>query len=256
MEAHAPYAPHRPFAGRFSGGGNPEDTSAANPNDPVERQQYVEALYDEEILELDTYLHHLVQELEDRGLSRDSWLIITSDHGEAFGEHGRFEHGSTVYGMVTRIPLIVKAPNGMSLPAHRSAVSLLDLATTIAWVATDEPLGEGRDLRLSELDERPVQIELFRNARKTRVHGPRYGEPERAVIAGTMKLIEGNRRDRELYDLEADIWEMRDLSKVEKDEVDALAEWLPPLREVESRREERALSASDAEQLRALGYLR
>lgn len=68
--------------------------------------------------------------LERGGLLADSVLILTSDHGEAFGEHGFLEHGRQAYDEVVRVPLVLVGP---SLPAGRvvtSNVSLMDAVPT------------------------------------------------------------------------------------------------------------------------------
>ena len=48
--------------------------------------------------------------LEEMKLANDTLLVITGDHGEAFGEHGRIAHGFTVYDEETRVPLLIVNP--------------------------------------------------------------------------------------------------------------------------------------------------
>ena len=70
----------------------------------------LEARYQEEIRELDAAVGSLLAELERRGIADRAWVVVTSDHGEAFGEHDVTEHGTTVYGEVARVPLVVQPP--------------------------------------------------------------------------------------------------------------------------------------------------
>lgn len=74
-------------------------------------KEYVESLYDALILELDTeVIAPLLKKLNDLGLYDKTILIICSDHGEEFGEHGGGAHGGTLYDEVIRVPLIIRVP--------------------------------------------------------------------------------------------------------------------------------------------------
>ena len=93
--------------------------------------------YDDCIADLDEQIGILIDELIRRGVLEQTWLIITSDHGESFGEHaGVFCHGSSLYETEVRVPLII-IPPGRSTTKQtvKEAVSLRDLAATIIDVA-------------------------------------------------------------------------------------------------------------------------
>jgi arylsulfatase A-like enzyme len=175
MDAHAPYQTRPEFAGRFTG----------DVTDPETR----EARYHEALLGLDATVGELLDELEVRSQLDDTWLVITSDHGNAFGEHGVRGHGSTVYGEVTRIPLVMRAPRGVPLPPVNTPVGLLDVATTLAAVGGEE-LGVGRDLRRSVDTDWPVPMEFFGRPWLAHRLGELAAEPARAVAWGEEKLIE------------------------------------------------------------------
>jgi arylsulfatase A-like enzyme len=193
--------------------------------------------------------------LEVRGILDESWLVITSDHGEAFGEHGATEHGTTVHAEVTRIPLLILPPKGVELPAEDGAAGLLDVATTLAAVGGAPGFGVGGDLRTPAPD-RVVQVEFFGDARKVPNHGPLAGEPARAVVREGWRLVEHDGR-RELYRVDRDPAEREDLAEREPARVEALAELLPPLEDPTRRAPARELRLSPAEreQLRILGYI-
>jgi hypothetical protein len=117
-----------------------------------------------EVQRADRRLGRIVDALERSGLAEETVVIVTADHGEAFGEHGfYFCHDPVVYGPVSRVPLIVSWPG--RLPAIRvtSAVSLVDLVPTVAEWIGDEVGGEVdgvswmRAIRGEETsDKRPV----------------------------------------------------------------------------------------------------
>jgi arylsulfatase A-like enzyme len=89
--------------------------------------------YDDCIADLDEQLGKLIDELDRRGVLEQTWLIITSDHGESFGEHaGIFCHGKSLYETELHVPLLVIPPGGSATKqAVEEPVSLRDLAATI-----------------------------------------------------------------------------------------------------------------------------
>ena len=93
--------------------------------------------YDDCIADLDEQLGKLVDELDRRGVLERTWLIITSDHGESFGEHaGIFCHGKSLYETELHVPLLVVPPGGgATKQVVKETVSLRDLAATIVDVA-------------------------------------------------------------------------------------------------------------------------
>ena len=106
--------------------------------------------YDAELLETDRILAEIEQILTARGLWSDSWVAITGDHGEEFGEHGRVGHGENLTTETVRVPLLIRPPTGSRAGGLRVAepVSLADLAPTLASVAgvTGPPGWADRDL--------------------------------------------------------------------------------------------------------------
>ena len=245
MEAHAPYAAPPPFGGAYG------DT-------PMDR-------YDEELLGLDAALGELLAALEARHFFEHGWLVITADHGESFEEHGRGQHGSSLYNEQVWIPLLVRPPSGSNIPAHRGPVSLIDVATTLAAIAGGDdaaPFGSGRDL-LHIQPTGSVQIEFFGNAQKP----PPERMPARAAVTQEFELIENVLGPKpELYDLQSDRRQLVNLAPQRPDELQRLTPLLPPLldeavahedRSVAERvgRKARAPSEEQVEKLRALGYV-
>jgi arylsulfatase A-like enzyme len=94
-------------------------------------------LYDECLAALDARLGAFLGELEARGELDQTWVVITSDHGEHFGEHGHFGHGSSLYDALVRVPLVIVPPLGgpyedLRGRRVRELVSLRDLPATVA----------------------------------------------------------------------------------------------------------------------------
>lgn len=136
-EPHAPYAPRAGFrrrfdadyAGPFDGTFDPRHgfRSAAAPRDVA----HVAALYDEEILYADHrfgLFHDLLSEL---GLLGRTHMVVTSDHGEEFLEHGWWEHGENLHYEQTRVPLIAAGPSFPPGLEVDSAAQLNDLMPTL-----------------------------------------------------------------------------------------------------------------------------
>jgi arylsulfatase A-like enzyme len=87
--------------------------------------------YDDCIAALDRQVGALLEELDRRGVLRETLVIITSDHGEQFGEHGVFNHGFSLYAHEVHVPLLIISS---TVPVNRTIsepVSLRDLPATV-----------------------------------------------------------------------------------------------------------------------------
>ncbi len=100
---------------------------------PTERDiEYLLALYDGEIAYWDFQFAKMLTYLGDHGLLDDSIIIITSDHGDMFGEHGKWTHGNSLYEEVLRVPLLIRYPGTLAAgqvvdtPAH-----MMDITPTL-----------------------------------------------------------------------------------------------------------------------------
>jgi len=138
-DAHDPYIAPVGAEGRF--GARPKDTRdyqflvdyIGMDKNTIDRREYelLKASYDDCIAHLDDQLGRLLDELQRRRLLEDTVVIITSDHGEAFGEHGLVGHAYAVEIQEVGVPLVILAPGA---PAGRSVltpVSLRDLPATV-----------------------------------------------------------------------------------------------------------------------------
>lgn len=97
-----------------------------------EEYEYQRQLYHGEIFFTDLYIGQLMQFLKDAGVWDQTWVIITSDHGEMLGEHGALGHTESFYNEVLHVPLIIKPPRGLKKPRRiNDRVSLVDIMPTL-----------------------------------------------------------------------------------------------------------------------------
>ena len=137
MDAHMPYTAPDSFRFRFrSAMLRPPSPHAWSESPPVpltpaDLRPKLD-MYDGSIAYLDSQLGRLFAELERRGLLDNTLVIVASDHGDEFAEHGAVDHGSTLYRFALEVPLVVRFPG--HVPAGRRVaqpVSLRNLAATV-----------------------------------------------------------------------------------------------------------------------------
>ena len=160
-EVHHPYRPDPAF-----GAALPESYDGPLPGDisidllerinahrldltPRDLEHVVHA-YDVEIRSVDAALGGLIADLKKRGLYEATLLIVTSDHGEEFGEHGKMGwHSHTLHDELLRVPLIVKFPGswqaGASLVAQVRGIDIAPTVMSVARLPVPEAF-EGADL--------------------------------------------------------------------------------------------------------------
>ncbi len=100
---------------------------------PTERDvEHLIAMYDGEIRYWDVYLREMLLYLEDNHLLDNALVVVTSDHGEMFGEHDKWAHGSSIYEEVVRVPLMMRY-TGVISPGLvvTTPVQSMDLMPTI-----------------------------------------------------------------------------------------------------------------------------
>ena len=222
------FEPHAPY-------GNPGDGRPA-----ADR-------YDDEVAEADLQGSRVLDAL---GEARGSTIVVvTADHGEAFGEHGEIAHSIFVYDTTLRVPLIVAGP-GVSPGRIDAPVSHVDLAPTLARLlsvpgvdADGIDLGDALDGR--GLPDRELYAESFAPLLD-------FGwSPLRALRSAGWKFIEAPRP--ELYQVADDPREERDRARETPDRAAAMQERL-------KRYGSAAAPASEADvetrsRLHALGYI-
>jgi len=97
---------------------------------------FLKALYDGEIAYTDHKIGEIAEILEKNGLYDNTMIIITSDHGEHFGEHGFWSHVASLHEEVLRIPLVIKYPNGPECAKEvEGYTQLIDIFPTVMDIA-------------------------------------------------------------------------------------------------------------------------
>ena len=139
-EIHSPYTPPKKVAAEFVQSDTDDlpmvfKTGAkARVQSLDERgRRHARDLYDGGIAYTDAALGEFFDELKARGLWDKYLIVLFSDHGEEFWEHGKYGHGVSLYEELIHVPLIIKLPGRGSQPRRVSdLVSLTDLYATVA----------------------------------------------------------------------------------------------------------------------------
>ncbi|MGH9392181.1 MAG: sulfatase, partial [Vicinamibacteria bacterium] len=240
---------------------------AADTIDPRDLH-HIRALYDGEILYTDRQIERLLQEMKRLDLFENALIVVTSDHGEEFLDHGQWEHQKTLYEEQLRIPLIVKLPKVLNHPSGATGprrvsgqVSLVDVAPTMldALGVPAPPSFEGRSL-LAARGSEAAEVEAWAETEHT-LDGSRKIALRRGA-SGTKSIFTLTEGDLqvELFDLAGDPRELKRLNDDGSRESleSRLAEYLAEAarRRGGKTRPEVKLDPEDLERLRALGYMR
>jgi len=218
FDPHYAYNPPPPYDTLFDPGYKGKvdgcHIETLKPNIARKDLKHVVSLYDGEIRYTDGYIGALLKELETLGINEKTLIILTSDHGEEFFEHGGTRHGETLYNEAIRVPLIIKLPGSHKPAVINTLASDVDLMPTICdYVKATPPQGmQGKSLlpamNGTAEEERPyvfseVTIDLFKTTE--------------AIVSRDYKFIcHLNTGTRELYNLANDPGEKRNLIKVEQ----------------------------------------
>ena len=198
LDTHNPYAPPKEF-NRFG------DTD--------------QDLFDGEVRFVDYYIGLIRRYLALKGLQEKTLFIITSDHGEEFGEHGHSYHAKHLYQEVLRVPLIISSPalipSGLSIPTQ---VRSIDMVPTILQLLGIPPLAQHQGesliplLNLASAPERPALSQIGEG---------NPAEKKNELISfntGNYKLIWDKQTDtKELYHLVTDPQEKNNIADEEKE---------------------------------------
>ncbi|MEN8163680.1 MAG: sulfatase [Acidobacteriota bacterium] len=275
-DVHTPYDPPPPFREIFLNGLEPStpgfepDTKTMKGVMLRARQgelnqltaadiEYSRALYDGGIRYVDAWIGSFMELLRENGLLERATIIVLSDHGEEFQEHGSVLH-EKLYSTVTHIPLIIRPPGGMTARRVDQVVESIDLMPTILdMVGLDEPQTpmEGTSL-FPFFKRRPVS--------RLEGLGPAFGESPlfggRVFVAdGTHQMLQTRTTEvLELFDFRLDSKEQDDISQQHPEVVGRLGSKIELFDQTSADTSKylpgvRAIDDQDLEDLRALGYV-
>jgi arylsulfatase A-like enzyme len=236
------------------------------------------ALYDSEINFVDSYIGELIQKFD---LDKNTLIIITSDHGEEFLEHGMLDHGYNLYAESINIPLIIKYPQQTTKKVVNQQVSLIDIMPTILSLLNiphpEQTIGEPLitpNGKTANIADRFLFTELERGNRNMKAiltkewkyifnyKAKKEEFPKRLkrawnenwkYIFSYKEVIEG------LYNRKRDLQEQVNLIRVEsslgKQLNEQLNKWVTTTPRYPANRIEITPSQETEEQLKALGYI-
>lgn len=178
-------------------------------------------LYDDEILYLDAIIGRIWEMFRSAPMFEDTVVIITSDHGEHFGEKGHYTHILSLYNELLWVPLLIRFPQNLASPGlDRRLVSLNDLyATILDLVGSPMPRPETscsllappqRAIAISQCID-PDMWQIYLKS-KQKSEGSFSPPVFAAVTEGNLKLIEQRDGVLEVYDLQESLIEDQDLA--------------------------------------------
>jgi arylsulfatase A-like enzyme len=149
----------------------------------------------------DRFVEKLLGELDRIGALEDTLVVVSGDHGEAFGEHGRYQHDTAVYEENIRIPMVLAGPGvgpGANIEGLRQLIDVMPTVLSHLGFAPSRPL-PGKSL-LSEPGHEQLYVHCY------------FRGYCRAILEGKRKTIDNFTRKRpEIYDLSADPLERNNL---------------------------------------------
>jgi arylsulfatase A-like enzyme len=240
------FAGEAPYTGPVRSGASFEQLSRLrlSPADGLELRR----IYDSEIAFTDHHIGRLLDALRARGLLEKTLVVLTSDHGEEFLERGGIGHGKTLHEELVGVPLLVRRPGGRPGVVRRP-VALLDVFPSVLDAAGIPQPRESEGVVLPDDGGAEAGRILF--------SATQQGRGLRAAVDPRHKLVRRSDGRMQLFDLERDPGETRDLSA----QVGRLA---PALERALGAYESRILAAqagarlelsrSEREALRSLGY--
>jgi arylsulfatase A-like enzyme len=168
--------------------------------------------YEAALTHLDSRFGAMLDTLAASGALDNTIVVVTSDHGEHFGEHGEFDHGTTLYPQLLHVPLVIYAPGHVPSGVDvRESVTLRDLAATIEQLALGKSTLPGFSLAAywdgdsTTRSNSPILASRTIADRKVVPDDVRHGAW--AAVVDQKLIIEsvgGSDFDTEVYDLTAD----------------------------------------------------
>jgi choline-sulfatase len=224
---HAPYNTHREFSGHFEGDGyispvKPLDLFGEKTPPTKHRVEY-----DEYILYVDREFGRFFDHLENNGLLENTWIVLTSDHGEMF-ERGIEGHRTpALYEPVVRVPLMIFEPGRTSRVDIHANTSAVDILPTMLHVTGNKEADWTEGLVLPPFAPQapgPERSVYVVQAEKSEQFAPltvvtltlRKGDYKLMYFLG-YKELRGNQERVELYNIKDDPEELNDLFDTEKE---------------------------------------
>ena len=270
FDPHMPYTPPVPFQPTdpemLARGTRFSETRAGRMGSTAktaEERAWIRTLYEGEVAYVDAQLGRFLDTLKQLNLYEDSLILLTSDHGEELWDHGRFEHGHTLYNELIHVPLLVKLPGVQPQTRVDASVSTQAVAPTILELCgvqtqASESMSPSFSSLFDAQDQSFLEAPIFGGA-------PIFHEPLESVVFDRMKYVRSVLSGQEwLFNLAEDPEERNSLVYLDPASAVKGRQLLEAAREADERViTELGIQKSDADRLNpedirsleALGYL-
>jgi arylsulfatase A-like enzyme len=234
MDVHEPYVPDRRYINMVDPSINLDEEEMLTlfkdvllKRDVADRGvvETLKKLYFAHVREIDEGVKEFFEMLERYTMLKDSVIIITSDHGDEFGEHGGLSHDGKMYEELVNVPLLIYEPERKSVEVSDLLVSTLDIPPTIAYLFGLNQVDAFEGHSLLPLKDYPIKGVFGEAVDK---HGSREKGEEKEVhyyLEGGLKII---------YCETDDSWDLYDLSS-DKKEVNNIIETSPASEEMKEK---------------------
>lgn len=182
------------------------------------------AVYDEKIARADARFAHFLAEFRKLGLADNTVFVLTSDHGTELHEHGRFDHGFTLYDELLRVPLVIRPPGsrvGKRVTERAGSIDLMPTLLDLLDVPAPRTQLRGTSL-VPTLRGEPAGRDIF-----SETDYREYTYKRSVITPDGWKLVYTlESRTRELYHLPTDPGERTNRAAPDAARADALQEKL------------------------------
>lgn len=273
IDPHVPYRHNGDTTDQYYGG--PGYTGSLGKSISAEKQiaagkkplsandlKWLKAMYHGEVSHHDIEMGKFMEEIKALGVPDNTMIIVTNDHGEELGDHGKYGHGHSMYEELLRAPLLIHYPTAIkpSVLSHE-VVENVDIAPTIVDVLGLKPMEKADGLSLvplmrGEAVQRPyyAMSEFMENRRAIRV-----GDWKMIWAAGTTVNVYHSEEDRgEKNDLAKTATIARRMLEVHAGEAQATFDKKQRMQDISTKRQFKAgvadIDPETRKQLEALGY--
>ncbi len=222
MDAHLPRIPETEYKKMYY---DKEKVDAAK----YPKQAMNIALYNAQLRYLDDQVCELLENLKDKPWYDNALIIVTSDHGEAVGEWGRYGNGLNLRNHQISIPLIVKFPGQLEGSVIEYPVQSIDIFPTVleALRIKHENNLPGKNLLIGE--ERIILAELNPSPLVVEEYGNEFSVLRKAVIIGDKKVLFRNNQPYAVYDIMNDPEERRNIIRESIETVNRARQYMKSL---------------------------
>jgi len=223
MDVHEPYIPAKEYLNKVDPSINLSENEMLNLFKEVilkrdvsnkEIVKLLKKLYDAGVRETDDYVKNFFKILEKYGVLKDSVVIITTDHGDEFGEHHGLSHDGKMHSELINSPLIVFFNDHTQGEVCDNLVSNIDIPPTIVYLFGLEPFEKFRGHSMLPLKSYPQNGVFGEAIGKTSNHEKETDKPIYFYQEKNLKIIyrEAN-QNWEMYNLSEDSQELNNLIK-------------------------------------------